>query len=287
MGMVFAAIGLPATQKLVLLALAWFAEDDGTSVYPSVETITERSGASERTVRLTMKELRAGKLLREVRKAHQHHATEYAINLELLASLRGATDAPLPEDTGRGEAGREQKQPASGAEIAPLENPGVQNLPPRGAEIAPGVQISSSRGAGSAPNQSLNSHLNPSIEKEDPIPEKDRRVITKFKAKIGSQVTIEDIRVLVELCAAHSEPAIDQAIDWCAARKMTIGKALSSMTTALPNWNIQEHGAKSGQPAPPRADLDPDLEFIRLNPKAPVVLIEGARARLREKGLLQ
>ena len=99
MSMVFDANGLTATQKLVMLSLSDHGAEDGSRIYPSVETTTEKTGLSERQVRRTLADLRKIGLISVVRKAGQHRATEYAISIKTLKSMdfRPDTVAPLEE----------------------------------------------------------------------------------------------------------------------------------------------------------------------------------------------
>ena len=57
MAQVFSA-KLPPKLKLVMLCMADYASDDGSSIFPSVETLAQRVGVSERTVLRALKELR-------------------------------------------------------------------------------------------------------------------------------------------------------------------------------------------------------------------------------------
>jgi len=89
MSMVFEAQGITSTQKLVLLALADHAADDGTSIYPSVETICNKTCLKQAAVRKALKELR-GELgiIRIARKFTSRMPNKYAINIAQLASLK-------------------------------------------------------------------------------------------------------------------------------------------------------------------------------------------------------
>ena len=99
MSMVFDANGLTATQKLVMLSLSDHGAEDGSRIYPSVETTTEKTGLSERQVRRTLADLRKMGLIFVVRKAGQHRATEYTISIKMLKNMdfRPDTVAPLEE----------------------------------------------------------------------------------------------------------------------------------------------------------------------------------------------
>jgi len=57
MGYVFDS-GLPTTSKIVMLALADFANEEGESIYPSLETLSKRTGMSTRSVMRILSSLR-------------------------------------------------------------------------------------------------------------------------------------------------------------------------------------------------------------------------------------
>lgn len=96
MSMVFEAQGITSTQKLVLLALADHAADDGTSIYPSIDTLVNKTCLSNAAVRRALKELRdqVG-VIRIARRFTSRTPNKYAINVSHLASLKRV----LPDDT--------------------------------------------------------------------------------------------------------------------------------------------------------------------------------------------
>lgn len=96
MGMVFDATDISSTQKLVMLALADYANEEGRSIYPSVETISKRTSLTERAVRKTLSDLRKRGVIVIVKRSGQHRANEYAIDVTTLKGMsRPAPDAPL------------------------------------------------------------------------------------------------------------------------------------------------------------------------------------------------
>jgi len=87
--MVFEADGITATQKLVLLALADHAADDGTSVYPSVATICNKTCLKQAAVRKALKELRNNLgIIKISRKFTSRMPNKYTINIARLAALK-------------------------------------------------------------------------------------------------------------------------------------------------------------------------------------------------------
>lgn len=115
MAMVFDAGGLTPTQKLVMLSLADHANEEGKSIYPSVNRLCEKTSLGERTVRRTLGELRADLgLIRITGHSTMTHPNEYAINVKALKAMVAEPPAtvappaipaphdPLPERQGRG-----------------------------------------------------------------------------------------------------------------------------------------------------------------------------------------
>jgi len=87
-------IKLPPTQKLVLICLSEFADDNGRC-YPSVDTIAERTGLNSRSVRRAISEIeKAGILTRSFCTGKR---TDYIINP--CHSVTPDTVSPLTEST--------------------------------------------------------------------------------------------------------------------------------------------------------------------------------------------
>jgi len=76
--------------KFVLVALAKYANDDGTSIHPSITTVAKRCGIRRQTVYNHIDRLIAACILREVDKRHYtghgHYTVEYAIDPAQCAS---------------------------------------------------------------------------------------------------------------------------------------------------------------------------------------------------------
>lgn len=88
-------LDLPPGEKLVLLALADQANDEGRQCWPSVDTIAGRSGQGERTVRRALKDLETkGHLTRSHREGT---STQYHVHP--CQSGTPAKSAPLPNTT--------------------------------------------------------------------------------------------------------------------------------------------------------------------------------------------
>jgi DNA-binding transcriptional MocR family regulator len=78
---------LPSWLKLYTAALASFAADDGTSVFPSVRTIARMTGRSERQAARAFRELRAFGVIERIGRAHRYASVEYRINAGALPQL--------------------------------------------------------------------------------------------------------------------------------------------------------------------------------------------------------
>lgn len=88
-------LDLPPGEKLVMLALADQANDEGVQCWPAVSTIAQRSGQGERTVRRALSDLETkGHLTRHHREGD---STQYHIHPG--QSGTPAKSAPLPKTT--------------------------------------------------------------------------------------------------------------------------------------------------------------------------------------------
>jgi len=89
-----ASVGSP-TDKLVLLALADFADGDGGSIYPSLATLAAKCDLTVRACRLALRRLEKAGLLVVETEAKHHRPRRYRILVETLRGLRAARGAPL------------------------------------------------------------------------------------------------------------------------------------------------------------------------------------------------
>jgi Helix-turn-helix domain len=82
MGAVF-DLDIPASWKLVLLAMADHAHDDGTSCYPSIETLARKTSQSRRGVQKIMRRLEEAGLIEpsKVSRGGRRRSTEYTLTL--------------------------------------------------------------------------------------------------------------------------------------------------------------------------------------------------------------
>lgn len=85
---------LPSHEKFIALALADYGSDDGTRIYPAIETVAGKVGKSERAVQYAIRSLEASGVLETVKEGGgRRNPTHYRMN---IAALKGATSAPLP-----------------------------------------------------------------------------------------------------------------------------------------------------------------------------------------------
>jgi len=79
------------SRKIVAIKLADVANDDGSSIYPSIFTVASEAELSERQVQRVMEEFRKAGLLIVVRPGGgRNRPTEYRLDLEAIEKLRDA-----------------------------------------------------------------------------------------------------------------------------------------------------------------------------------------------------
>ena len=81
MGAIF-DLEIPSTEKLVLLAMADHARDDGTGCYPSIERLARKTSQSRRGVQGIMRRLENSGLIAPERISRGRRSTEYRITLD-------------------------------------------------------------------------------------------------------------------------------------------------------------------------------------------------------------
>lgn len=162
MAMVFAAEGLNAAEKVLLLAYANRADAHGYC-WPSVDRLADDTGMSVRTVKRTNAQLRERNLIKAVHRADRKTGLQISnltrLNAALLASMRRPDrdydDNVVEQITFEVPAGTES--------AFPQVSQGCQSDPPRGANLTPpGCQSVAPRGANLAPKPSLEPSLEPS-----------------------------------------------------------------------------------------------------------------------------
>jgi DNA-binding MarR family transcriptional regulator len=93
MSLVFENQELSSTEKLIMLALADHANDEGKSIYPSQDRVSRKTGLSRRTVNRTTKTLVDKGYLRKVGYKEERNNV-----LELEISIKHLFDIDVPED---------------------------------------------------------------------------------------------------------------------------------------------------------------------------------------------
>lgn len=113
-------LNLPSTDKFVLVAMADYAQDDGTHCYPSVETLARKTNLCERSVRYALRRLELAKLLVAQGVSNGRTPTKYRIALEnSVQGILGGTSCPV---------GGQSKTP-NPAPVAP--NPSLTVIEPK------------------------------------------------------------------------------------------------------------------------------------------------------------
>ena len=99
--------------KLVLLCLADFADDDGASVYPSVRRVAVECGVGERHVqRVIARLIKTGEMVLVSQGGGRHRTSEYRID---LAALKRCSEAG--EEVPSHSRGKHQKTPPRGRRL--------------------------------------------------------------------------------------------------------------------------------------------------------------------------
>lgn len=105
---------LPPNEKILLLALADWASDDGTDIFPSLARMAAKASVSVRTAQRLLQALQQKDYLRQVEVAGYRKPAEYAINLKAL----GMGDTMTPHSVQKAEKGdtRGTRRVTTGAE---------------------------------------------------------------------------------------------------------------------------------------------------------------------------
>lgn len=94
-------LDLPATEKHVATLLAWFGDDDGGNIRPSVARVAAMSGLSRRAVQLAIRRLeRRGVLKRAIVGGGRYRTATYEMSTESCPKLQTANVVrPLRKET--------------------------------------------------------------------------------------------------------------------------------------------------------------------------------------------
>ena len=244
MSAVFDAGGLRPAQKSVLLALADHANEDGNSIYPSVNRVVIKTGLSERAVRKALSELRNENLLIVVRESTQHFPTEYAINLRKLQSLKHpdlqemhpkGSDRPAPD--------------------APLDTPDLHQVPSRPAPDAPKSSVNPKDDA------EKDKAINAGKPAATPLTAGQKHFLEAFDAKRFSR-TIQ-AKTILNLEQIYGTEKLNEYADWAAKKGMRMGDAVSNAETTLPKWGKPKGNPNGKQPQPDQSSDEWQAEYER------------------------
>lgn len=117
-------VRLPATEKLILMRMADFADDQGFNIYPAVQTVADDCGVTTRAVQLTLKKMvRDGVLVMINQGGGRGKATEYAIDLDVMRGLRQSAQAGARQYNGRDDAEKANGENSERGSPFTVENP--------------------------------------------------------------------------------------------------------------------------------------------------------------------
>jgi len=171
------------TLKNVLERIAWFADDEGRSVYPKLQTIADALGLKLRAVQYQMRALEKKELIKVEEEARQHRARVYRLNVKkILARPLTATARHRLELENA--AARDCRESGEG------ELPGVQfttSAPPQGCNPRhPGVQSTTS-----APPQGCNPR-HPGVQSTTSPPNPLKKTPARLKAEESYEESKEE-----------------------------------------------------------------------------------------------
>ena len=136
------------TQKLLMMRIADFAHEDGTGVYPAIDTIAEDIGASRRQTQYAIKALESCTLIDRIKLggSKKQKTNVWQINNDMLVQLA------LREVSLNGAHDKLEAVENKGAIIAPRDLLRVQLIAER-------VQSATQKGAISSTQTTINHHL--------------------------------------------------------------------------------------------------------------------------------
>lgn len=129
---------LRPSAKSVLKELAWYADDDGGQIWPSVHTLASRTGLTRRGVQKILRELEHQGAIHALgcRLGGRHRTTEYRINLDWVSatSVRPSTTRKPAVDRPIANGGIEKSESSSpenkhGYEYVPGDGGAVRSKP--------------------------------------------------------------------------------------------------------------------------------------------------------------
>jgi Helix-turn-helix domain len=97
---VFTSSKARGSARLVLLAIAWHAHDDGTQAYPKVRTLAAEANLKERQVQNILRRLEASGELVVERRPHRTHLMTVVVKGAEDCTLDASRDAETPDTRG-------------------------------------------------------------------------------------------------------------------------------------------------------------------------------------------
>lgn len=116
-------LDLPSTEKHVATILAWFGNDDGGDIFPSVETVKGMTGLSKRTVQRTLRCLERKGLLVPVKgnKGGRNRTTEYQMRTYALPQTTETVTGCHPFGVGKSTESTENPVTAPAFDTTPKD----------------------------------------------------------------------------------------------------------------------------------------------------------------------
>ena len=149
MSNVWATAEYSGNKLLLLLALADFANDDGSRVFPSVDELARKIRSGRRTVQRTLREFEEDGTIVKVREATSRSAAEYRIGAAFCAGQGRQNDAPADTTSGGVKMTPQGRQDGT---------PGASNATARGVKMTPNSPIN---------HQELTTCVNPDSESSE------------------------------------------------------------------------------------------------------------------------
>ena len=242
------------TEKLVVLALADWCNDDGASLYPSISRIAERVCVHQRNVQRVMSRLIEQGVLEVIGNEFGGRpgiARQYRLRLDRIVRMR-----PIATETG--DAGATRGNPTGGT--GATRGAGVTG----GAGVARRVALASQTGGASATLTTIEPSLEPSLEREReratpaapaPAPDADPSPDAKPNKPRPSKQCPGEFEVTDDLAdwARRECPRVDLARETAKFRDHTFKGARSDWPGTWRNWiRRADETVLAAQPRPGR-----------------------------------
>lgn len=237
-----------ASARHVLLCLANYADKDGRNAFPSVASLGEDTGLSERTVRYKLDSLLAqGAIVlgnQGIARAHIDRADRTPTCYD-LAMKRGAKPAPRDDESGEGET-RCNGCTSPECTGCNLQQHGVQSVQERGARVAP--KPSMNHQGTIKPIQGVDAHQRfPMAEGWSPD---DVNLAAQLRMQMVAKELITDALVGEFVAWYSSRPSTaDTHAGWCNrlvrwakrhGRKAEASPQAAPQGADKPNWTTEE-----------------------------------------------